>query len=120
MNEKELNEQRTHDKGLKAAMARRRSQRPQMPKGLNERVMQKAAATSSRSRRWWWAAAACLLIIIGIGVSYQFSDSPRTVSQSTTVNQSIGCSQSVNRVQPISQSGAANHSIGCGKGGTDN
>ncbi len=135
MNEKELNEQRTQDKGLKAAMARRRSQRPQMPKGLNERVMQKAAATSSRSRRWWWAAAACLLIIIGIGVSYQFSDSPRTVSQSTmvsqsidhgqlvnrprsvsqstTVNQSIGCSQSVNRVQPITQSGAANHSIGC-------
>ena len=113
MNEKELNEQRTQDKGLKAAMARRRSQRPQMPKGLNERVMQKAAATSSRSRRWWWAAAACLLIIIGIGVSYQFSDSPRTISQKSTDNYDKVHVQSVNRPRPISQSGAANQSIGC-------
>lgn len=32
---------------------------------------------------WRWAAA-CLLIIIGIGVSYQFSDSPQPISQNST------------------------------------
>ena len=32
----------------------------------------------------WVAAAACLLIIIGIGVSYQFSDSPQAISQNST------------------------------------
>ena len=74
MNEKELNEQRTQDKGLKTAMARRRSQRPQMPKGLNERVMQKAAATSSRSSRGWWAAAASIVavsVLAFIGYEYE-------------------------------------------------
>ena len=74
MNEKELNEQRTQYKGLKAAMARRRSQRPQMPKGLNERVMQKAAATSSRGSRGWWAAAASIVavsVLAFIGYEYE-------------------------------------------------
>ncbi len=74
MNEKELNEQRTQDKGLKTAMARRRSQRPQMPKGLNERVMQKAAATSSRGSRRWWAAAASIVavsVLAFIGYEYE-------------------------------------------------
>ena len=32
----------------------------------------------------WVAAAACLLLIIGVGVSYQFSDSPQAISQNST------------------------------------
>ena len=74
MNEKELNEQRTQDKGLKAAMARRRSQRPQMPKGLNERVMQKAAATSSRGRRWWAAAASIVAVSVLAFIGYEYEE----------------------------------------------
>lgn len=74
MNEKELNEQRTQDKGLKTAMARRRSQRPQMPKGLNERVMQKAAANSSRSRRWWAAAASIVAVSVLAFIGYEYEE----------------------------------------------
>ena len=74
MNEKELNEQRTQDKGLKTAMARRRSQRPQMPKGLNERVMQKAAATSSRGRRWWAAAASIVAVSVLAFIGYEYEE----------------------------------------------
>lgn len=85
MNEKELIEQRKQDKGLKAAMERRELRRPQMPQGLNERVMRKAAEPSRQKKSYWrWAAAACLLIAIGIGVSYQFSETPRTLTQKFT------------------------------------
>ena len=59
----------------------------------------------------WVAAAACLLIIIGVGVIYQFSDSPRPISQSTTVNQSIDHGQSSNRPRSVSQSTTVSHTI---------
>lgn len=74
MNEKELIEQRKQDQGLKAALKRRDMNRPQMPKGLNERVMEKAAATSSRSSRRWWAAAASIVavsVLAFIGYEYE-------------------------------------------------
>ena len=136
MNEKELNEQRKQDQGLKAALERWEKNRPQMPQGLNERVMRKAAEPSRQKKSYWWAAAAaCLLIVIGIGVGYQFSDSPRTLTQKSLSDYSKvpvrllkspcpitqkslsdytkvhGLSQQSPR--PITQSGAPNHSTEC-------
>jgi|GEM_PF-2161521 len=100
MNEKELNEQRTQDKGLKAAMARRRSQRPQMPKGLNERVMQKAAATSSRSRRWWWAAAASIVAVSVLAfIGYEYEER-KAVSSERLVTISSSRVKEVTTVEP--------------------
>lgn len=99
MNEKELNEQRTQDKGLKAAMARRRSQRPQMPKGLNERVMQKAAATSSRGRRWWAAAASIVAVSVLAFIGYEYEER-KAVSSERVATISSSRVKEVTMVEP--------------------
>ena len=66
------------------------------PEELTDSIMsslpEQDAAVEKQERKsrlvplsWRWvAAAACLLIIIGIGVSYQFNDSPQPISQNST------------------------------------
>ena len=64
-------------------------------------------------RLWGWLSiAASILLIIGIGAHYALDDSPRSVAQSTTVNQSIDHGQLSNRPRSVAQSNTSNQSIG--------
>lgn len=127
MNEKDLNEQRKQDQGLKAALERRAKSRPQMPQGLNERVMQRAAEPSRQKKSYWWAVAASVAAICVLTyAAYDYMDGTdekvvaqqsvnrvHPISRSSAPNNSIECTQSSGRVHPIAQSSAPNQRVEC-------
>lgn len=56
------------DSNLRKALAHREQLLPEMPAGLNDRLMQRVADTPRRNRRivWPWVAAACIAGVISI------------------------------------------------------
>ena len=58
------------DINLREAIRLSEAELPQLPAGLNDRVMKRVAQKPIRRLRPWIAAAACILIIIGIGVTF--------------------------------------------------
>ena len=99
------------DTDLREALHRKYADEPQLPADFMAKMEQRMAAGSTvpsgsaagpdgktagtkRIRLWRWvAAAACFLVVVGVGLHYQFKDTPQPIAQSTTVNQPIGHGQ---------------------------
>lgn len=64
MSEKNIKHIHEQDTALRQAIARRERRRPQMPSGLNERVMQQAAKPRHRSFRWLSIAASIVAVCL--------------------------------------------------------
>lgn len=64
MNEKDLKHIKETDTALRQAIGRREQKRIQMPRGLNEKVMQQAAQPRRRSFRWLSIAASIVAVCL--------------------------------------------------------
>ena len=64
MNEKDIKQIQEQDTALRQAIARREGRRPEMPAGLNERVMQQAAGSRRRSYSWLSIAASIVAVCL--------------------------------------------------------
>ena len=101
-------DKRYNDTDLREALHRKYADTPQLPADFMAKMEQRidAKPVGKTRRLWpWLSAAACILLIIGIGLHVQFSDWTRPVAQSSTLNQSIGHVQLLNRSAPITSSG---------------
>ena len=90
------------DTDLREALHRKYADEPQLPADFMAKMERRMAdgktAGTKRARLWRWvAAAACFLVVVGVGLHYQFKDTPQPIAQSTTVNQPIGHGQLLNR-----------------------
>ena len=99
------------DTDLREALHRKYADEPQLPADFMAKMERRMAdgltvpsgsaagadgktAGAKRARLWRWvAAAACFLVVVGVGLHYQFKDTPQPIAQSTTVNQPIGHGQ---------------------------
>ena len=99
------------DTDLREALHRKYADEPQLPADFiakMERRMTDGSTVPSgsaagpdvktdgakRARLWRWvAAAACFLVVVGVGLHFQFKDTPKPIAQSDTSNQSIGHGQ---------------------------
>ena len=80
----EFNALRTADKNLRDALSMDEAERPQIPAGLNERLMQRVVNEKKKPRRiiWPWIAAACVAGVMMVLLMPPKEPSP-TVAQQT-------------------------------------
>ena len=100
MNEKDLNEQRRQDLGLRVALAKREQSRPQMPQGLNGLVMQRANK-SPRHRNPWWAVAASVAAVCLLAYAVHEYHQPADVQNTMAEKQHTEDKQQNPQVAPI-------------------
>ena len=89
------------DTDLREALHRKYADEPQLPADFMAKMERRMAAGSTvpsgsaagadvktagtkRARLWRWvAAAACFLVVVGVGLHFQFKDSPQPIAQSS-------------------------------------
>ena len=99
------------DTDLREALHRKYADEPQLPADFMAKMERRMTdgstvpsgsaagpdvktAGAKRARLWRWvAAAACFLVVVGVGLHFQFKDTPKPIAQSDTSNQSIGHGQ---------------------------
>jgi hypothetical protein len=99
------------DTDLREALHRKYADEPQLPADFIAKMERRMAAGSTvpsgsaagpdvktdgakRARLWRLvAAAACFLVVVGVGLHFQFKDTPKPIAKSDTSNQSIGHGQ---------------------------
>ena len=112
------------DTDLREALHRKYAEEPQLPADFMTKMERRmadgstvpsgSAAGAKHARLWRWvAAAACFLVVVGVGLHFQFKDTPHPIAQSDAPNRPTERTQSSNRVHPVAQSSASNQPTEC-------